>query len=420
MNDGASLDVAAIRRDFPILSRLVRGKPLVYLDNAATSQKPSAVLDVEKAFYERHNANIHRGVHQLSEEATSMVDEARAKVARFIGARSEREVVFTRNATEAINLAAYGWGRKFIRSGDEILLTEMEHHSNLVPWQILAKEKGASLRFVPVTPQGTLDIEAARRAVGPKTKLFAFTAMSNALGTINPVAELIGLAKKNGAVTLVDASQWTPHLKTDAAGLDCDFLAFSAHKMLGPTGIGVLYGKEKVLESMDPFNAGGDMIQEVWLDHSTYAEVPHRFEAGTPNIAGAIAFGAAIDYLSALGMDAIRRHEVELTELALRIIREEAGITLYGPPDAERRGAVLSFNVADIHPHDVGQVFDNEGIAIRAGHHCCQPLMRRFNIGGTARASFYVYNTREEVEAFGQALRKVKRFFKVPEEARNA
>ncbi|MCX5788530.1 MAG: cysteine desulfurase [Elusimicrobia bacterium] len=416
MNNGARFDVEAIRRDFPILRRLVRGKPLVYLDNAATSQKPAAVIEAEKSFYETYNANIHRGVHQLSEEATALMDEARAKVARFINAKSEREVIFTRNATEAINLVAYAWGRKFLKEGDEIALTEMEHHSNLVPWQILAQEKGVRLRFVPVTARGTIRVEEARRTITPRTKLFAFTAMSNALGTINPVPELLSLAKEAGAATLVDASQWTPHLMTDVAAWDCDFLAFSGHKMLGPTGIGVLYGKEKILESMDPFMGGGDMIQEVWLDHSTYGEVPFKFEAGTPNIAGAVAFGAAIDYLSGLGMEAVRRHELELTRRALEIVREAGAVELYGPATAEERGGVVSFNIADIHPHDVGQVFDSEGIAIRAGHHCCQPLMKRFNIGGTARASFYIYNTMGEVEAFGRALAKVKRFFKVPEE----
>ena len=420
MSSGARFDVEAIRRDFPILARKVRGKPLVYLDNAATSQKPAAVIEAEKSFYETYNANIHRGVHQLSEEATALMDEARAKVARFINAKSEREVIFTRNATEAINLVAYAWGRKFLKEGDEIALTEMEHHSNLVPWQILAQEKGVRLRFVPVTARGTIRVEEARRTITPRTKLFAFTAMSNALGTINPVPELLSLAKEAGAATLVDASQWTPHLATDVAAWDCDFLAFSGHKMLGPTGIGVLYGKEKVLESMNPFLGGGDMIQEVWLVHSTYGEVPFKFEAGTPNIAGAVALGAAIDYLSGLGMEAVRRHELELTRRALEIVREAGAVELYGPATAEERGGVVSFNVADIHPHDVGQVFDSEGIAIRAGHHCCQPLMKRFNIGGTARASFYIYNTMGEVEAFGRALAKVKRFFKVPEEVKSA
>ncbi len=414
----AGFDPKLIKKDFPILTRKVHGKTLVYLDNAATSQKPSSVIDLEKRFYETNNANIHRGVHLLSQESTEMMDQAREKVAKFIGAASFHEVVFTRNATEALNLVAHSWGRKFLKEGDEIVLTEMEHHSNLVPWQLVAKEKGAKLKFIPVTPEGTIELDAARALIGPKTKLLSFTAMSNALGTINPVPELLALAKQHGTKTLVDASQWTPHLKTDVAAWDCDFLAFSSHKMLGPTGIGVLWGKQKLLEAMDPFMGGGDMIQEVWLDRSTWNEVPYKFEAGTPNIAGAIAFGAAIDYLSKLGMENIRRHEIELTERALAVVAAEGQITLYGPKDAARRGGVLSFNVADIHPHDVGQVFDSEGIAIRAGHHCCQPLMRKLKIGGTARASFYLYNTLEDVEAFARGLRKVKDFFKVPAEAK--
>ncbi|MBI4345268.1 MAG: cysteine desulfurase [Elusimicrobia bacterium] len=413
-----SFDPRAVRKDFPVLSRLVRGKPLVYLDNAATSQKPSSVIELEKTFYERHNANIHRGVHLLSEESTAMMDEARAKVARFLNAASAHEIVYTRNATEALNLVAYAWGRKFIKAGDEIVLTEMEHHSNLVPWQLLSQEKGAILKFIPVTPGGSLELESARRQVGPKTRLVAFTAMSNALGTINPVPELLALAKEHGAATLVDASQWTPHLKTDVQAWDADFVAFSAHKMLGPTGIGVLWAKRKILEAMNPFLGGGDMIQEVFLDRSTYNEVPYKFEAGTPNIAGAIAFGAAIDYLSKIGMDDVRRHEIELTRRALEVAAEEGQVTVYGPREPELRGGVISFNVADIHPHDVGQVFDSDGIAIRAGHHCCQPLMRKLKVGGTARASFYLYNTLEDVDAFGRGLRKVKEFFKVPAEVK--
>ncbi len=408
------MDPASLRQDFPILQRKVRGKALVYLDNAATTQKPSRVIEFEKAFYERHNANIHRGVHALSEESTALVDESRAKVARFIGAGA-REIVFTRNATESINLVAHAWGRKFLGPRDEILLTEMEHHSNLVPWQLLAQEKGVRLRFVPVTPQGTIDLESARRTITPKTRLFAFTAMSNALGSINPVRELVALAKENGAASLVDASQWVPHLRTDVAELDCDFLAFSAHKMLGPTGVGVLYGRQKLLEEMNPFLGGGDMIGQVWLERSSYADPPQKFEAGTPNIAGIAAFAQAIDYLSEIGMEAVRRHEIALTQRALEIARAQSGVELYGPADVNERGGVLSFNVADIHPHDVGQVFDSEGIAIRAGHHCCQPLMSKMRIGGTARASFYLYNTIEDVEAFGRGLRKVKEFFKVKE-----
>lgn len=410
----SGLDVQRLRADFPILERKVRGKPLVYLDNAATTQKPRQVLEALEGFYRRHNANIHRGVHALAEEAEALVEESRRKAARFIGAPKPETVVFTRNATEGINLVAYAWARKFLKPGDEILLTELEHHSNLVPWQMVCREKGTRLRYVPVEADGTVSVEAARRTITPKTRLFAFTAMSNALGTILPVRELTDLAHENGAVALVDGAQWVPHLPTDVSALGCDFLAFSAHKMLGPTGIGVLYGREDLLEAMDPFLGGGDMIREVWFERATYNVLPYKFEAGTPNIADAAAFGAALDYLSAVGLDAVRRHEEALTRRLMEAVEAE-GVALYGPRDPARRGGVVSFNVADLHPHDVGQVFDLEGIAVRVGHHCCQPLMRKLQIGGTARASVYLYNTPEEVEAFGRALRKVKEFFKVGE-----
>jgi cysteine desulfurase/selenocysteine lyase len=408
-----TLDVAKIRKDFPILSRKIHGKPLVYLDNAATTQKPRQVIDRLKDFYEQHNANIHRGVHTLSEEATSLVEETRNKVARFIGAEKAHTVIFTRNATEGINLAAHAWGRKFIRAGDEILLTDLEHHSNLVPWQILAQEKGARLRFVPMEADGTLSVDTARRTITPKTKIFAFTALSNALGTISPVKELVKLAHDNGALALVDGAQWVPHRETDVKAWDCDFLAFSAHKMLGPTGIGVLYGKEPLLESMNPFMGGGDMIQEVWLERSTYNVLPYKFEAGTPNIADAVAFSAAIDYLNATGLASIHRHEEDLARRALEVLRSEPAVTVYGPKELGSRGGVVSFNVGSVHPHDVGQVFDSEGVAIRVGHHCCQPLMRKLGVSGTARASFYLYNTPEEIEIFARALRKTMEFFKV-------
>ena len=415
-----ALDVAKIRKDFPILNRKIHGKPLVYLDNAATTQKPRQVIERLKDFYEQHNANIHRGVHTLSEEATSLVEETRNKVARFIGAEKPHTVIFTRNATEAINLAAYAWGRKFIRAGDEILLTELEHHSNLVPWQILAQEKGARLRFVPMEADGTLSVETARRTIAPKTKLFAFTALSNALGTISPVKELVRLAHDNGALALVDGAQWVPHRETDVKAWDCDFLAFSAHKMLGPTGIGVLYGKERLLESMSPFLGGGDMIQEVWLDRSTYNVLPYKFEAGTPNIADAVAFSAAIDYLNTTGLASIHRHEEELARRALEALRSEPAVTVYGPKELGSRGGVVSFNVGNVHPHDVGQVFDSEGVAIRVGHHCCQPLMRKLGVSGTARASFYLYNTPEEIDVFARALRKTIEFFKVDRHSRES
>ena len=407
-----TLDARKLREDFPILGRQVHGKPLVYLDNAATTQKPRQVIQALVDFYERSNANIHRGVHTLSDEATQLVEQSRAKAAAFIGAPKPETVIFTRNATEAINLVAHAWGRKELRAGDEIVLTELEHHSNLVPWQMLAAERGVVLKFVPITLEGTLDLDAGAAVFSERTRLFAFTAASNALGTLNPVERLVALARKWGAKTLVDASQWAPHLPMDVSAWDCDFAAFSAHKMLGPTGIGVLYGREALLARMDPFLGGGDMIQRVWLDRFTANVLPHKFEAGTPNIADAVAFGAALDYLSKLGLQAVREHEVALTELALAKLGELPEIEVYGPRDLARRGGVVSFNVQGLHPHDVGTSLDLEGVAVRAGHHCCQPLMSRLKVGGTARASFYLYNTEEEVEALARGLRKTIEFFK--------
>ncbi|HVA66919.1 MAG TPA: cysteine desulfurase [Elusimicrobiota bacterium] len=408
------LDVRKIREDFPILGRTVHGKPLVYLDNAATTQKPRPVIAALTDFYEKHNANVHRGVHTLSDEATALMDAARQKTAQFVGAPKPETVVFTRNATEAINLVSHSWGRKFISAGDEIVLTEMEHHSNIVPWQMLAKEKGARLRFIPVTEDGRLDMAAAQSLFTPKTKLLAFTAASNALGTLNPVHELIALAKSRGAKTLVDAAQWVPHYPTDVARWDCDFLAFSAHKMLGPTGVGVLYAKEELLESMDPFLGGGDMIERVSWEGFTPNVPPYKFEAGTPNIAGAAAFGAALDYLRGVGFSALREHEAALTKRTLEIFAEFPSATVYGPRDPAARGGIVSFNIEGVHPHDVGTAFDLEGVAVRAGHHCCQPLMSRMKVGGTARASFYLYNTLDEVETLGRALAKTAAFFKKP------
>lgn len=408
------MNAERLRPDFPILSRLIRGKPLVYLDNAATTQKPKAVLAALTDFYERHNANIHRGVHTLSDEATQLYEDARAKAAAFIGAPKPETVLFTRNATEAINLAAYAWGRKFLAGGDEILLTEMEHHSNLVPWQILCQEKGVRLRFIPVTPEGTLDLSAAAKVVTPKTKLVAFTAASNALGTINPVEDLVHLAHSAGAKCLIDASQWTPHFATDVKKWDCDFLVFSAHKMLGPMGIGVLYAKEEHLEAMPPFLSGGDMIRQVFLERSTYNVLPNKFEAGTPSVADAVAFGAAVDYLKAVGWEALRGHELSLTARAMELLAAIPGLTIYGPKDPDRRGGIVSFNLDGVHAHDVGTALDLEGIAVRAGHHCCQPLMMKLKIPGTARASFYLYNTPGEVDALAAALRKTADFFRKP------
>ena len=410
------LDIRRIREDFPILRRRVRGKPLVYLDSAATSQKPRQVIAALVDFYENHCSNIHRGVHTLSDEATSLYEGARAKVAAFIKAPKPETIVFTRNATESINLVAHAWGRKFLGPQDEILLTELEHHSNLVPWQMLSRQLGVRLLFAPITPEGALDVAAAARAITPKTKLVAFTAASNALGSLVPVEELVALAKANGAKTLVDASQWTPHLETDVVKWDCDFAVFSGHKMLGPTGVGVLYAKEELLEAMDPFLGGGDMISQVFLERFTPNVVPQKFEAGTPAIADAVGLGAAVDYLNGVGLAAVREHELDLSRRALQLLAAEKGVTVYGPRQPERRTGVVSFNIDGVHPHDVGTVFDLEGVAIRAGHHCCQPLMRLLKVPGTARASFYLYNTPEDVEALGRALHRAVEFFKKPAE----
>lgn len=407
-----ALDVERLRSDFPILLRKIHGHPLVYLDNAATTQKPMSVIMAMTAYYERTNANVHRGVHTLSEEATSQMEESRRKVARFINADTPATIIFTRNTTESINLVAHGWARKYLQKGDAILLTEMEHHSNLVPWQMLAQECGVTLRFIPVTPQGELDLSTLDTLLTPQVKLVSVVHVSNVLGTINPLEELIRRAHAVGALCLVDGAQSVPHLPVDVQALDCDFLAFSAHKMVGPTGLGVLWGRRQLLEDMNPFLGGGDMIREVWLDRFTPNELPYKFEAGTPNITGAVAFGAALDYLSRIGLPALHRHEQELTVLALRRLKEEfPDIHLYGPEDVSRRSGVVSFNLPGAHPHDVGTLLDREGIAIRAGHHCAQPLMRRFKVAGTARASFYLYNTPAEVEVLVNGLRAVRRLF---------
>ncbi|MGH2461899.1 MAG: cysteine desulfurase [Chloroflexota bacterium] len=405
------LDVQRIREDFPILRRRVHDLPLVYLDNAATSQKPRAVIDALTHFYEESNANIHRGIHVLAEEATAGYEASREKVARFIGASSPGEIVFVRNTTEAINLVARAWAEATLTPGDEIVVTEAEHHSNLIPWQLVAARTGATIRAIPMTDRGLLDLDAARRIIGARTRLVAVAQMSNVLGTINPVKELGRLAHATGARVLVDGAQSVPHLPVDVTDLDCDFLAFSGHKMLGPTGVGVLYAKAEILDSLEPLFGGGGMIDEVWIDHATWAAAPERFEAGTPNIAGVIAFGAAIDYLDAIGMDNVRAHEVSLTRYALETLGGLDDVKLFGPPDPNDRGGVVSFNCGDIHPHDVSTVVDQEGVAIRAGHHCCQPLMRRLGVPATARASFYLYNTPAEVDVLAHALGRVKELF---------
>ncbi|HLG51077.1 MAG TPA: cysteine desulfurase [Chloroflexota bacterium] len=405
-------DARQVRRDFPILERRVHGdRPLVYLDNAATSQKPRAVIQTLVDYYETTNANIHRGIHELAEEATARYEEARGKVARFIGAREPREIVFVRNTTEAINLVARTWGQAHLRPGDEIVVTEAEHHSNLIPWQLIARQTGAVIRAIPITDEGTLDLEAARRMIGPRTRLVALAHMSNVLGTIHPVAEIGRLAHAAGARLLVDGAQSVPHLPVNVAALDCDFLAFSGHKMCGPTGVGVLYAKSELLESLEPFLGGGGMIREVWIDRATWADIPERFEAGTPNIADVIALGTAVDYLTNLGMENIRAHEEELTRYALDVLGEIADVRLFGPRDVRQRGGVVSFYVGDVHPHDVSTVVDRDGVAIRAGHHCCQPLMRRLGVPATARASFYLYNVPEEIDTLARALQRVKEIF---------
>ncbi|MFN3975002.1 MAG: aminotransferase class V-fold PLP-dependent enzyme [Dehalococcoidia bacterium] len=405
------LDVYILRQDFPVLHRKVHGKPLVYLDNAATSQKPRQVIEALVAYYEGYNANVHRAVHTLGEEATQRFEEARQKVADFIHAPSLECIVWTRNTTEAINLVAFAWARHHLKAGDEVLTSAMEHHSNLVPWQMVCAETGAILRIIPITTEGLLDMEALRSMLTPRTRLVAITHMSNVLGSIVPVDEVARLAHSIGARVLVDGAQSVPNMPVDVQALDCDFLAFSAHKMLGPTGIGVLYGKPEVLEEMGPFLTGGEMVREVSYERATWKSYPFRYEAGTPNIADAIAFGVAIDYLRAVGMDAVRQHELALTRYALKRFAELEEVQVFGPPLAQQRGGVISFCHPQIHPHDLGTFLDRQGIAIRAGHHCAMPLVRSLGVVATARASFYLYNTLEEVDALIEALRKAVHFF---------
>ncbi len=406
-----TLDVVRIRRDFPILSRQVRpGVPLVYLDSTATSQKPTVVIEAMDEFYRHHNANIHRGIHTLAEEATAAYEAARQKVATFIGAAQARQIVFTRNATESINLVAATWGRANLKPGDLIVLTEMEHHSNLVPWQILAAEKSLRLEFIPVTGDGLLDLDEYRRLLELHPRLVAFTHMSNVLGTINPAGEIIQMAHQAGALALVDGAQSVPHFPVNVADLDVDFMAFSAHKMCGPTGIGVLYGRKELLETMPPYMGGGDMIKRVYLRTFAPNEIPHKFEAGTPAIAEAVGLGAAVDYLTAIGMAAVADHEQQVMAYALERLEEVPGVKIFGP-SADKKGGVVSFTFEGVHPHDVAQILDSEGIAIRAGHHCAMPLHDKFHLPATARASFYLYNTPQEVDKLIEGLYKVKKIF---------
>lgn len=399
------------RADFPILNREIKpGLPLVYLDSAATSQKPEVVIASMDVFYRSMNANIHRGVHTLAEEATAVYENAREKIARFIDASSIREVVFTRNTTESINLVAYSWGRKYLKDGDVIILTEMEHHANLVPWQILASERNIRLEFIPVTSDGLLELDSYRELLKLEPKLVAFTHMSNVLGTINPAKEIISLAHKAGAVTLVDAAQSVPHFPVSVKDLDADFMAFSAHKMCGPTAIGILFGKETLLASMPPFMGGGDMIRKVALRNFTSNELPYKFEAGTPAIAEVIGFGAAVDYLAGIGMENVKQVEEDLITYAMEQVQMFPQVKVLGP-DAGLKGGVLSMVMDIAHPHDIAQILDQFGIAVRAGHHCAMPLHTRYNIPASTRASFYLYNTREEVDKLMSALEHVIKLF---------
>ena len=405
-------DVSEVRKDFPILERQVHGAPLVYLDNAATSQKPRAVIQALSDYYERYNANVHRGAHTLAIEATDAYEEARAKVARFINAPSPANIVFVRNTTEAINLVAHTWAMANVAAGDRIVVTEMEHHSNLVPWQHVARTNGAELKLMAIDDDYKLDTSDLDELLTPVTRLVALTHMSNVLGTITPVAEVVAAAHRVGALVLVDAAQSVPHLPVDVQALDCDFMAFSGHKMLGPMGIGVLYARDELLDQMDPFLRGGEMVLEVTYEDATWNEVPLKFEAGTPNVGDAIALGAAVDYLSALGMDDVREHEVALTRYAIERFRELEEVTTFGPSDLSVRGGVVSFYMSEIHPHDIGQVLDQVGVAIRAGHHCAMPLVRsRLMVPATARASFYLYNTEAEIDALIDGLHQVIRYF---------
>lgn len=410
IDSAGMIDVNLIRKDFPILQRRINGKQLVYLDNAATTQKPEVVISSMNDFYRSYNSNVHRGIHQLSVDATGQYEDAHVKIARFIKARGPKEVIFTKNATEAINLVAYGWGRKYIAEDDIILLSEMEHHSNIVPWQILAKEKGARLEFIPIDDDGLLKMDYLKNIQEGHLKLVTITHMSNMLGTINPMKDIVRWAHDLGAMILVDGAQSVPHLAVDVQDIGCDFLVFSGHKMLGPTGIGVLYGRRDILEEMDPFISGGDMIKEVHLRETKYNELPWKFEAGTPPIAEGIGLARAVEYLSSLGMGSIREHDRALISYAMERLREIEGITIYGPP-ANMRGGLVSFNLEGIHPHDLATLLDREAIAVRAGHHCAQPLHERLGITASTRASFYLYSTPEEVDVLVDGLKKAKKIF---------
>lgn len=409
--DQGTLEVERIRADFPTLDQEVNGRPLVYLDNAASAQKPLAVLEAVDHFYRRDNANVHRGIHTLSNRATEAYDSARGSVATFLGIADPAELIWTRGTTEALNLVAWTWGTANVREGDEILLSVLEHHSNLVPWQLLAQRTGARLRFLDVDDEERLDLSALGDLLTERTRLVSLGHVSNAVGTINSVREIAERAHGVGAVVVLDGAQSAPHLPLDVAAVGCDFFAFSGHKMCGPTGTGGLWGRRELLEAMPPFHGGGDMIDRVELERSTYAPLPHRFEAGTPNIAGVIGLGAAAEYLSSVGIEAVRAHELELLGYALERLGEIPDLRVYGPGDLGERSGVISFTLADVHPHDLATILDSEGVAIRAGHHCAQPLMRRLGVSATARASFYLYNTHSDVDRLVEALEGARRLF---------
>ena len=402
-----------LRNDFPIFKKKINGKELVYLDNASTTQKPYSVINSITDFYSNYNSNIHRAVYQLAEEATTLYEQSREKIANFINVRPE-EIVFTRNTTESINLIAHSWARTNLKKDDGIAISELEHHSNIVPWQILSQEIGTRLEYVGIDENGFLDLEYLIELISSKkVKLVSLSHMSNVLGTIVPIERIIKIAHENDIPVLVDGAQSVPHMPVDVKNMDCDFLVFSAHKMLGPTGVGVLYAKKEILEKMRPFMGGGDMIKEVFKFHTNYNEVPYKFEAGTPNIADVVGFGAAIDYLEKIGMENIRKHEIDLTEYALESILSINHLTVYGPRDPNYRGGVISFNIADIHPHDLATIMNDHGIAIRSGHHCAQVLMQRLDVPATSRASFYIYNTKEEIDKFVNAIKEAGRIFKI-------
>ncbi len=409
------INIESVRNDFPILKRKVhKDKPLVYLDNAATTQKPIQVIEAISNYYLNYNSNIHRAVHELAEEATAAYETTRDKVAKFINVKNREEIVFVRGTTEAINLVAYAWGRQNVQKDDIIVTTEYEHHSNIVPWQLLVKEKGAKLEYIGVDDNGELILDQLDTYLATgKVKLVTFSQMSNVLGTITKSEEIIKKCKKYNVRVLVDGAQSAPHMKVDLQKLDCDFFAFSAHKMLGPTGVGILWARKELLQEMVPFNGGGDMIREVHKYETTWNDLPYKFEAGTPNIADVIGFAAALDYLEKIGMDKVREHEIDITKYALEKLSQIKGMKIYGPLDAQKRGGVISFNLGDIHPHDLATIIDEDGVAIRSGHHCAQVLMERLDVSATSRASFYIYNTKEEVDTLVKSLNRAKELFRI-------